>query len=57
MKYLIAVILMAVFSYGQGNVSVLLQLKEPKEVKQKPDFLLMQEKVGSSRSGHLSGFK
>jgi hypothetical protein len=29
---------MAVFSYGQGNVSVSLQLKEPKEVKQKPDF-------------------
>jgi len=35
---MIAVILMAVFSSAQGNISASLELKEPKEVKQKPDF-------------------
>jgi hypothetical protein len=39
MRYVMAVILMAVFSYGEGNTSAPLELKEPKEVKQKPDFI------------------
>jgi len=39
MKYLIAAILMVAFAYAEGNISASLQLQEPKEVKQKPDFI------------------
>ncbi len=39
MKYLIVAVLMVVVAYAEGNTSEPLQLQEPKEVKQKPDFL------------------
>ncbi len=36
-------LLMAVFANAEGNTSASLQLQEPKEVKQKPDFMYQKK--------------
>jgi len=38
MKYLLAAVLMVIFTYAEGKTSAPLQLQEPKEVKQNPSL-------------------